>query len=879
MLNPEKHTVNGTPHNLPMILDIKEAFTKLPKPDVNLYDYYLLDTKGKNEKNNGDGVVDAGEIIDLGVVLRNRWGMSKDTIVSIDTYSEAGIVNPFVEIITGSTSFDGVGTYSTKSNLIYDEDNIITGFDSPLTVKIKENCPNDYRIQLYVTITYKNGLDDKDTSTYVNEGVIEFLVRSGVVLPSQITEDSLNAMKSNKASRSFTVSKIEEEPVYPDVIVSIVGECKDNFEVYIKAPKETNLAAGDFTVTYDNTLLECISAEKVLESSMIIANIKNDESKAIFSFICENGISEDASLVKLTFKSLKPFEKVTISVTGKNLVNSTFKDVTVNYLPATSVMHKNMATEEAKAPTCLDIGWEAYTYCTNCGYNNRVEIPATGHMVIKVDKYITEAYELQNDTSYPFKLVDSIYSSTNKSNSSKSDFTIKALHSFTLKLKYSVSSEANYDKLIILKNGTALDTISGVVSNKEIPINLVANDIVTIQYQKDGSVNTNNDTGYFEILTENSIEVIDETFVSVDKVESNCKDSIICDVCGVIAKQATEHNYIVTEKVESTEETAGYEKYSCSECGEVIVEPVEVTVTMTPDYKIFGIQEMTLSLANNIAINYKTNIPSSYKNVYMVFVYEDSEYIVNEYSVSGAYYSFKFDETRPHKMASNVAAYIYGETEEGYTLDYILEYSIMKYCVNQLSRNPSAELKTVISDVLTYGAAVQRYVYGDKISEAELVTSMVEAKGYTLTPTAFPGIESGNQIKYDDVEPMTYYWTQVSLMLGSTTEMYFRFKAPSIDNGLKIKVEYSDQVVIYEADDIVSEGNGVYRISVDRLTSMQYVYDVKATFVVDDVELSSMTDSINSYLYRQVDKQSGYTQEVMKALYVYGQSVRGYFGK
>ncbi|MBO5439377.1 MAG: hypothetical protein J6A53_01820 [Clostridia bacterium] len=462
---------------------------------------------------------------------------------------------------------------------------------------------------------------------------------------------------------------------------------------------------------------------------------------------------------------------------------------------------------------------------------------------------------------------------------------------------------------------TTLESTSGTIFTTT---QYVAYENVTVnatvpgfEVSEDGKVVCSGEHNYSSVVTEPTCEAAGYTTYTC----SVCSDTYVADEVA-----ATGHNYAESARVESTCTTAGSVTYTCSacgdsykealelaahteveipavlplpsnghkgstagvkclECGEVIVEPVEVTVTMTSDYEIFGIQEMTLSLANNIAINYKTNIPSSYKNVYMVFVYEDSEYIVNEYSVSGAYYSFKFDETRPHKMASNVAAYIYGETEEGYTLDYILEYSIMKYCVNQLSRNPSAELKTVISDVLTYGAAVQRYVYGDKISEAELVTSMVEAKGYTLTPTAFPGIESGNQIKYDDVEPMTYYWTQVSLMLGSTTEMYFRFKAPSIDDGLKIKVEYSDQVIIYEADDIVSEGNGVYRISVDCLTSMQYVYDVKATFVVDDVELSSMTDSINSYLYRQVDKQSGYTQEVMKALYVYGQSVRGYFGK
>ena len=186
--NPAKHVINGMPHNIPMILNVSDALTKLPKPDVNLYDYYLYDST-VHEGNNGDGVIDAGETVDIGVVLRNRWGMSKDTVVTINATNKFGVDNPYVEFITDTANFDGVGTYSTKSTLIYDEDNIIIGCENPLTVRIKDNCPNDYLIELFVTVTFGNGLDEEDKGTYVTESVIQFWVRNGVVLPSQITED------------------------------------------------------------------------------------------------------------------------------------------------------------------------------------------------------------------------------------------------------------------------------------------------------------------------------------------------------------------------------------------------------------------------------------------------------------------------------------------------------------------------------------------------------------------------------------------------------------------------------------------------------------------------------------------------------------------
>ena len=186
---PQLHTVMGKPHNLPMIVNAYDALTKLPKPDVNLYGYYLFDGETISESNNGDGVIDAGETINIGAILRNRWGMSKDTVVKIDATGDLGITNPYVEFLTDTVHFDGVGTYSTKDNLTRAENGAYTGAENPLVVKINKDCPNDYVINLNVTVTFGNGLDDSDTAIYENTGIISFAVRNGVVLPSQITED------------------------------------------------------------------------------------------------------------------------------------------------------------------------------------------------------------------------------------------------------------------------------------------------------------------------------------------------------------------------------------------------------------------------------------------------------------------------------------------------------------------------------------------------------------------------------------------------------------------------------------------------------------------------------------------------------------------
>ena len=187
--DPEDHAVNGELHNLPMRLNVYDALTKVPTPDVSLYDWYMFDSEALAEGNNGDGVADAGETLDISPVLRNRWGMSEDTIITIDTDSGLGGSNPYVELLTSSVNYDSVGTYSTKDELVYNESGIVIGAENTLKIKIADNCPNDYLISLNVTITCGNALDGKDNNTYTTEGAIEFWVRNGVVLTRQITED------------------------------------------------------------------------------------------------------------------------------------------------------------------------------------------------------------------------------------------------------------------------------------------------------------------------------------------------------------------------------------------------------------------------------------------------------------------------------------------------------------------------------------------------------------------------------------------------------------------------------------------------------------------------------------------------------------------
>ena len=185
--DPEHHGV----HNLPKIVDIYNALTQLPKPEVSAADFLVFDDKSLSDQNNGDGVIDAGETVALAFTLRNRWGAAKDVTLSLDAKSQAGIDCPYIEFLTNNVNYGNVGTYASIDYGKTKEGTFVTGVDADksLLVKIADDCPNDYIIALNITVTAKNDLDADDTKAYSSGAKTTINVRRGTLLPSIITED------------------------------------------------------------------------------------------------------------------------------------------------------------------------------------------------------------------------------------------------------------------------------------------------------------------------------------------------------------------------------------------------------------------------------------------------------------------------------------------------------------------------------------------------------------------------------------------------------------------------------------------------------------------------------------------------------------------
>lgn len=174
-------------------LSLTDSLTNKPKPNLNVYEVYAFDSEDISKANNGDGIIQPGETIDLAIGLRNQWGAAKDVTITVNATTN-GIDNQYVEFISDNeVAIDEIGSFGTQNNgFIYNESKTVVGVEHPIRIKIKENAPNDLNIQFNINYKAKNGLDENDTTVYRQSYDTTYTIHivKGTVLSGKITEDT-----------------------------------------------------------------------------------------------------------------------------------------------------------------------------------------------------------------------------------------------------------------------------------------------------------------------------------------------------------------------------------------------------------------------------------------------------------------------------------------------------------------------------------------------------------------------------------------------------------------------------------------------------------------------------------------------------------------
>lgn len=174
-------------------LSLTDSLTNKPKPNLNVYEVYAFDSEDISKANNGDGIIQPGETIDLAIGLRNQWGAAKDVTITVNATTN-GIDNQYVEFVSDKeVGIDDIGSFGTQNNgFKYNESKTVVGVEHPIRIKIKENAPNDLNIQFNINYKAKNGLDENDTTVYRQSCDTTYTIHivKGTVLSGKITEDT-----------------------------------------------------------------------------------------------------------------------------------------------------------------------------------------------------------------------------------------------------------------------------------------------------------------------------------------------------------------------------------------------------------------------------------------------------------------------------------------------------------------------------------------------------------------------------------------------------------------------------------------------------------------------------------------------------------------
>ena len=339
-----------------------------------------------------------------------------------------------------------------------------------------------------------------------------------------------------------------------------------------------------------------------------------------------------------------------------------------------------------------------------------------------------------------------------------------------------------------------------------------------------------------------------------------CGDSYVGDPVEALGHEAYTYSY-----------ASGTHSFKCTLCGE--------TVTMAAtDSKKFAINSAAPLLSDDIVMKYSTTIPAGFEKPYMVFDFNGESFFTSDYEVNATNgrYEFKFPGINPQKMGDNICATLYATVDGVPVSVQIANYSLVKNCDNQLKKSSlDAKTRTMLSDVLMYGEKAQIVT---NYKTDVLVTSLLSAAS-TLTPSTYPDAldPSVDMQKRTGTKDDRVQFTGVTLSLGS--KMAVRVAVTCTDTSLfTYKVTVSGREYTYTGEDLVpvTDGSdGKYYLFFNQMKATEFGNKITFTCWEGDTQISYTIEySVYTFIYRNMTKVDANTQELLKAIYNYGESTK-----
>ena len=311
------------------------------------------------------------------------------------------------------------------------------------------------------------------------------------------------------------------------------------------------------------------------------------------------------------------------------------------------------------------------------------------------------------------------------------------------------------------------------------------------------------------------------------------------------------------------------------------------------------------SFSNNLSVNFyiPADEVSDYENFRLVVkkqVFNGSSYTWKETTLTDyttsvqsgvTYLRFEYTGVAAKEMGDELEATLYMD-RYGMTFNTTVDsYSVKEYAYNRLKYSDDDIFKTLLVDMLNYGAASQTYF---KYNTGHLVTAELTSAQRALA-SEMPELKSVEDYMpiFTADEPSAYFYGK-SVVMGNNVELkyYMRFDSGAPADSVVLHVEYktvSGTLVSknFHASEFVYDAKyDAYTVKISDISAKDMcrsidaaLYDGEYSNDNDDNRISEiMTYSIESYVYNRLQKSTDEDfKALVRALIKYGKSAENYF--
>lgn len=379
----------------------------------------------------------------------------------------------------------------------------------------------------------------------------------------------------------------------------------------------------------------------------------------------------------------------------------------------------------------------------------------------------------------------------------------------------------------------------------------------------------------------NSAELVlaaGETLISWDSSANYSSDAVIGKF------------YFTASEVSEGDYTIGITVVECYDINtnDVITSTVNSNVKIQTVEAVSTIDSADMVLGSDITVNYYATLAASHIGAQMKFTVNEQVTFVDGIATGNENeYMFSFRGIAPQCMGDNIRAdLVLGEQ----VLDTKTEYSVRTYCLNTLSKTANdlgisaekyAALRTLIADMLEYGAKAQIY---RNYKTNTLVNQDITGK------TDFVELTSNHEKYIDESGLDGVEMTAAGVYFDYTNSLYLKFTAPNMtedDFYILAYNEATDEEIEYLLSDctLISEETSTYLLILDPCLATGYndlyYIDLYAPNVRGRVVVQqSLEYSIASYVYSMQNKTDGGELTAManlaRSTYNYGLSAIAY---